>query len=239
MSELRLRYDWVDYASRDHAWIMPTFAQLSIDIDDQNVTRVLDKRSRTTRDKIVTPLYPLVEWILANWWTLFYEAAVPSRGILVKDYLSRHSFREAREGYAYPDLRIYPEGEWTKVEWYPQISAHQRVEFLNGGMARVSTSELKQLLVDLVDAVLARLDQFGIVDSWAHQEWRAINDVDPDEKAFCRSVAYLGLDPFELDAGTSGTVIAAIGGIPVPVRDELLQAVTAATPTSTAPVQAS
>lgn len=226
MSELQFRYDWVDYEGDDHPWIKPTFARFSVEVEGRCVTRVLDQGARTTRDAISTPLYPLVEWLIANWWTLFDEAEVPSRGMPLDAYLDRHSLRRAREGYALPDLRIYPEGEWSKLEWKQQLGAHQRVEFLGSGVAQVRTAELQQSLTDLCNSVLDRLDAFGITDTWAHREWRVIQEMEPGEAEFCRACARLGCDPFDLDEASSAVILTVADRFPRLLGEELLQATT-------------
>ena len=96
MSSLELRYDWVDFSGAALEPIRLTFAEFSITAGGEAVTRVLDRRAQTTRNHVVTPLYPLAEWAASNWWPLVYEPEVPSRGIATAEYLNRHGIRQAR-----------------------------------------------------------------------------------------------------------------------------------------------
>ena len=105
MNSIEIAFDWVEFVGEaDEVSLQATFAQISITIGEAKVTRLLDKRARTTRDFAIVPLYSLAEWIVANWWCLFEEVDVPSRGVSSWDYRGRHALREGREGYAFPDL---------------------------------------------------------------------------------------------------------------------------------------
>jgi hypothetical protein len=225
MSSFQITYDWVEFGSdADHPWLQVTFAQLTITIGESKVTRLVDKRGRTTRDFVIIPLYPLAEWIVANWWSVFDEAEVPSRGINRDEYRSRHGIRQGREGYALPDLEFFPEGDSTRITWKPSPALFQAVEFLEYGFDRVSTVELRQALTDLADAIICRLEAHGITDTWLQEEWKAIQQLAPEEREFCVAAGWLGLDPNQL-SDTSATEIAeSAAKLPEYLREEVLKA---------------
>jgi hypothetical protein len=225
MNSFRVNYNWFDFGSgADHRWIQPTFAQLTITVGEKVVTRLVDKRSQTTRDFVIVPLYPLTEWIVANWWGLFDEAEAPSRGTSSDDYRSRHAIRQSREGYAVPDLEFFPEGDSTRISWKACGSSFQSVEFLEEGFDRVSTDELRQAMTDLVDAVAGRLEAHGIFDTWLQQEWLAIRQITPDEREFCLAAGWLGLDPYQLGDALATEIVQFASKVPTSVREEVLKA---------------
>ena len=47
-----------------------TWASLRIRAGKTAITRVFDGRSRTVREEIFVPIYPLAEWLATNWWFL-------------------------------------------------------------------------------------------------------------------------------------------------------------------------
>jgi hypothetical protein len=224
MSGLEITYDWLDFDGHDEPAIERTFATLRIVADGQCVTRVLDKRARTTLEHVVVPLYPVAEWIAANWWTLLEECHVPEREASHADYLRRHALRTASEGYALPDLRVIPEGDWARLKWLPRRTQHQTVDFLEGGEAHLPAAELHQALADLVNSVSARLDASGTTDTWLQREWKAIQSAEPEEREFCSAAAWLGLDPYEVDDATADLVLAMWRQAPPGVREDIFRA---------------
>lgn len=225
MSTFEIRYDWIDLGNEaDHPSLQVTFAQVAIAVGATLVTRLLDKRARTTREFAIVPLYPLVEWVVANWWSLFEEAEVPSRGISSEGYRSRHAISQGREGYALPNLELFPEGEWTRVTWKPSASFFQQVEFLEAGHDRVATVQLRQVMVDLVDSVVTRLEAHKIIDTWLQTEWYAITNATAEEREFCITAGWLGLDPYQLTDAAANEIIETAEQIPGYLREEVLKA---------------
>lgn len=224
MSALQVTYDWLDFDGHDEPAIERTFATLRIVADGQCVTRVLDKRAQTTLEHVVVPLYPVAEWIAANWWTLLEECRVPGREASHTDYLRRHALRTAGEGYALPDLLIMSEGDWAHLTWLRRRTQHQTVDFLEEGEARLPADDLRQALADLVDSVSARLDASGVTDTWLQREWNAIQSAETEEREFCSAAAWLGLDPYAVDDATADLVLAMWQQAPAGVREDIFRA---------------
>ena len=55
-----------NFGCNDTPEINGTLADFTLTSGKQIITRVLDKRARTTRDLIRVPLYPLAEWLVTN-----------------------------------------------------------------------------------------------------------------------------------------------------------------------------
>ena len=109
---IRLAFDWVGAPPSADSLAQSTMAALTIDVDGTTVTSVLDvldRRSRSCRNHVVTSLGHVAQWLVANWWRLFHEVA-DSR-------TPRSDFAEARdfacigEGYLLPSLTIAPTPE--------------------------------------------------------------------------------------------------------------------------------
>src|SRR5687767_9856300 len=72
MPNLEFSLDWMEAEDVRGPELSATWAHLVMRVGDSVLTRVLDKRAKTVRDGIFVSVYPLAEWIVANWWSLFY-----------------------------------------------------------------------------------------------------------------------------------------------------------------------
>lgn len=228
MSELKFDFSWRDAPGASDPAILHTMAELRIMVDGQAVTRVLDRKSRSDRESVFVALYPVAEWIVANWWPLLEENLAPRR----EDRLSfeaRHCLYGAGDGFARPKLTIIPEGEIVLLQWKGCALERQPVEFLAAGTARLPREHLRVELSDFVEAVLARLSSFGVEDSWLAQEWQALNKLDEEQEVFCQASACLGLDPFDLSVENRQAILDAASVLPVELAEEVFRSVSPAT----------
>lgn len=210
MTELRFELEWerVDGSRGDE--LAATWARLAIRVGESTITRVNDYRSRGLRDHLLIPLYPLAEWIAAHWWSLLYEVQAPGRD----RYEYRHNLRYGREGFALPDLLIKPTGEHALIEWRALDLAAAHIGFTSSGTCDLDLDSIRNTLADLIETVLARLDQEGVTDTSLHQEWLAIQTADDAEADFCRAAARLGQDPYALSDPAADAIVAASKRLP-------------------------
>ena len=215
-SELRFKIEWerVDGSRGDE--LAATWARLSIQVGDATVTLVNDYRSRGLRDHVLIPLYPLAEWLAAHWWLVLYEVQAPGR----EDYERRHNLRFGREGFALPDLLIEPSGERASLKWRALELPDARIGFVGNGACDLDLECLRQNLADLIETVVARLDQQGVADTCLHQEWQSIQSADEDEAAFCIAAARLGQDPYAITQPLSEAIVSAASRLPAHWQEE-------------------
>ncbi len=205
MTRLTFDTEWHDGETIRGPELSATFASLRIDVGGQVVTRLLDQRAQTVRDSVYVPLYPLAEWLVANWWFLTYESDNPAREG-DRAFGRRHALGTNTEGYAFPDLAVVSSGTRTDISWGSEASPWSKVDFLNRGHASVETDEFRDACADLIDRVIRRLMDFGIQDTFLHEEWTAIQSADSEEVSFCETAAGLGWDPYDLDESKKGQV---------------------------------
>ena len=231
MTSLVFEFDWLDGEGMSGPELSATLASLTIRAGESVVTRVFDARAKTVRDFAHVPLYPLAEWLVANWWFIAGEIPNPDNEHS-QDFLRRHSLGANRDGYAFPNLDIVPSyGGRTCVSWSPTRSLWTRAEFLAGGEALVDGDEFRRTCSDFIDSVILRLDSLGVQDTFLQEEWDAIRGADDEEIQFCQAAAALGWDPYALDDDAREHVIALddmLGGL----LDEALPALDAANPLS-------
>ena len=198
MTKVEFKSDWVEPDGVNGPELSATWAALEIRVGDAPVTRVLDAKARTVRDFVYVPLYPLAEWLVANWWFLTQECENPAKAG-AGDFRRRHSLVANREGYAYPDLNITPSGTHTRLSWTAGPAHWSRVEFLKNGEAWLDNDNFRETCADFIDGVIRRLVSCAVVDTYMQEEWAVIQAADSDEARFCAVAAGLGWDPYALD----------------------------------------
>ena len=156
MPGLRFKTDWVDADGIRCPELAATWASLEIRVDDSIVTRVLDTRARTVRNFVCVSLYPFAEWMATNWWFLMHEINNPAKEG-DSGFLRRHAIGGDREGYAFPELRMVPQGRVTCLAWARDRSPWTSIEFLAEGEAWLDSGEVRAVCADFIDRVVRRL----------------------------------------------------------------------------------
>nr|WP_062333881.1 ImmA/IrrE family metallo-endopeptidase [Herbidospora sakaeratensis] len=203
--DLGIRWDWEPAPSVRAAELKATWARIEISVGPDHVTLVEDHATGASRRSIYCPLYPLAEWIAYNWWFIQADARL-ARNIAVsrpEKFTSRaffrHSMRGSGDGFLWPNLIIIPEGAGKRLLWYRDrggTTAQSPIRFLAEGEATLDGEQVNQELSRVVSAVLTRLREQGVTGTPLEKEWESIEETSPDEAAYCRAAARLGLDPY-------------------------------------------
>ena len=199
MDDFKIRFEWEQSPRSRVPELDATWARLQIDIGSESATRVEVTRSESIRSAIYVPLYPIAEWMVTNWWSLWHEwRRTPGRE-------SGHCLLSAREGFALPDLSFWPSESQIELDWRRSTAPSAGLSFLTGGTARLPKQLVRDEFCRLVLAVLERLDQRNVHGSYLSEEWAAIEaaEQDPEQRAFCERAARLGCNPFDLEASTA------------------------------------
>ena len=77
--------------------------------------------------------------------------------------------------------------------------SQQPLTFLTSGDVYLPATAVQRALADFVVQVLDRLEEYGISGTPLQQEWRALSQLDSEQREFVAAAARLGLDPFNLD----------------------------------------
>jgi len=192
-----------------------TWCSLEIDVAGQPATLVDDRRGGGLRRKVHTSAYPLAEWIAMRWWSLMQHVR-PSAGSVggwawaragQETWLRQHNLRGAGNGMPWPDLTLVPEGGVTRVVWRAGAGVSQQpLTFLTSGDVYLPATAVRRALADFVVQVLDRLEESGISGTPLQEEWRALSQLDSEQREFAAAAARLGLDPFSLDDDVSGAI---------------------------------
>lgn len=190
--------EWVPAEGIKAPELAATWASLLIRAGDSVVTRVVDRRAQTVRDRVYLPLYPLAESLVSNWWFLLHEVGNP-----VKNdddaFRRRHALVSVRDGYAFPRLQVASSGARTLLAWSPESFRWAQLDYQGGGQVAVHTHAFRDSCAELVDRVVRRLVSCGIEGTFLQEEWAAVQAADEHESRFCRTAAGLGWDPYALD----------------------------------------
>jgi hypothetical protein len=211
--------EWCDPGEMRGEVLRATYGRLEIRAAGLTLSHLEDLRTRSVRDAIYLPLYPLAEWLALHWWVLLYEAP----GGAADGYLARHGLRYAGDGYALPDLQIHPWGERVHLRMRPRCLEGAGVSFLVATDHYLARSELRDALGRFIRLVAERLDQQGIGGTLLQEQWRRIGEItnDPEQEAFCQAAARLGEDPLALDDDLGGLLEQGATRLPVPLLNEL------------------
>lgn len=234
---MMFEWEWQEAPGVKDRVLAATWARLTIRLRDAYLTELLDLRSTNRRTAVYGSLFPLAEWVVEHWWHLLHEPArfsplVGGRAAKpwMRRWVQRHCLLAARDGAALPDLTLARDGNDILLLWNPDPPAHDqgRVRFIGEGRERLPASEVRTWLAGLVDAVVYRLDDLGLADedtARLRANWAAVQASEATEPELCRSLAILGLDPYDPDEATDevlATLERAVA-LPAPLRDDLLE----------------
>jgi IrrE N-terminal-like domain len=206
MNDLRIIFEWIDPAGAQGPELRATWARLQLLVNGESITRPLDNVSKTVRDSIFLPLYPLAEWLATHWWFLLNEIETPGRPA-EDNYASRHDLQYASEGFAIPSTLIKPLGNTIKIDWTPAEFGLQRIEFVGQGTAYVSSSDFVRIFSGFISSVTQRLTDLDITGTLLQEEWKAILESPSEEREFCEAAAALGLDPYSIDEQAANEIV--------------------------------
>ena len=214
-------FEWIDAQLWPDVRSQHSMAMLRIEVNGTVVTKVNDSDSDLP-DQIVVPMFSIAEWLVCNWWHILYEV---DRGVQSRDFASRHDLAFAGDDFVFPNLMLKPMSELIEVSWCPRQSSDagsvsERKEY-------VRREDLERQARKIIEGVLDRLREQDVDVEHLEREWKAVNDLDPEEQEFCRAAALLGEDPFDMDDVLAEEIVAFWDATEPSLREEVLAAVDA------------
>jgi len=226
MSDGLFSYSWLEAGRRDAPEIEHTLAELRITIDGHCVTRVYASRSGSERESLYTSLYPLAEWMVANWWSIFAE--VPNDlQIGSPEVSARHSLRSVGDGFLFPDLEFWWNERQIRANWRTCLASSEPTRFLAFGSADLEALAVRDSFAALIQGVVDRLATRGIQGSWLQVNWPILQQslLDAEEREFCEAAGCLGQDPYSLTDETADQLMDFFQSTPRRLAFDLLQSV--------------
>jgi len=195
-----------------------TWAAIRLYAAQRCVTRWLDRDSQQEIDTVYIPAFPLVRWVVMNWWALLNEPCnneLPPapRGVWTvreQAWLQRHCLRSAESGLFLPRLSIWNSGRYLTANWVADTDDPYLTmpgPFLYGSSAAIDVQEAEDALRSFVGTVLRWIeDSTDYRAVHLRDNWQAITNADPQEAAFCRAAGRMGLDPYDILSWPTGLV---------------------------------
>jgi len=235
---MRFEVEWLEAPGVRDCVLAATWARLRIDAHGLDVTELVHLASETRRSAVYGPVFPVVEWFIENWWNLLHEPSptsplMPGRDAprWKQEWVQRHNLLAAREGTALPDAAFVRDGDDIIIRWDPdpKEQGRSRVRFVGSGQVRVDAEEFCRQATSFVERTLQRLS--AVLDEnedsqRAAEAWAAIRSADQEERDLCRSLALLGLDPYDPDEATDDIVnliTELAASLPATLRNDLLE----------------
>ena len=206
--------EWLEAPGVRDSVLAATWARLEIRAGDgisgpRFPTTLVNQASNSVRRGVYGSAFPLVDWVVENWWFLLNESCrVPEftgcRNLPESHRASaqRHCFLVAREGGSLPDLALYRDGEHVAVKWVidPEMPEGNRpVRFIDDGGIRLSYRDAEKALHEIIEAVLDRLGNVSDPDAKRLcANWKAVCESRRDEADLCSWAASLGIDPYDM-----------------------------------------
>jgi hypothetical protein len=200
MSTVEFRVDdWIQAEDPDPRRAC-TSAELVIIVDDVAVTRLLDMGSRTVTDRARVPLYPLAEWLAANWWRLHAEAPYEGGGYPPLDWRLSHDLSAIGGGFVWPRLRFASDGQTIQATARAARNAPwEPVRHLNDlqPARAVTVQNFDRAVEELINLVLRRMNDLGVPAEPLASIWKDVVAERSDTEVVEWRVweARLGYDP--------------------------------------------
>ena len=195
MTDFRLNRSWL--SRKGSSELEATFCQLSIVVDEKNVSEFSDER-RTIYEHLEIPAYFLAEWMAENWWPLLWEPRKSEDAPEEPDFVARHSILAAQHGFALPRVQFVPTGRSILVSAKPRVSPLAEVRFRNGATASPPREDVERELRRFVETTIQRLDSAKIAGTGLQEAWALVSEISEEEIPFCRFAGAMGLAPDEV-----------------------------------------
>lgn len=160
--ELRVE-DWLPSEEADPRYAN-TAAALVISVGKVTVTKVLNDWSKTVSDRARVPVYPLAEWLAANWWRLHAEAPYETGSRPPSEWRLSHDLPAIGGGIVWPRVRFVSDDHSMLVSARALRGANwEPVTQLNSLPATpVSFDDFDKAVIGLIELVLGRLREIGV-----------------------------------------------------------------------------
>jgi hypothetical protein len=193
VDEFKIRHSWL--RSKDETAIGATIGKLNITVHGQTVTEN-DAEKGERFDFIEVPGYYLAEWLAENWWPLLWEPRKNEEIGDDPDFLSRHSFLTAQNGFALPKISIVPFGKNVDVSARARYVQFADIRFKKSASVSLPRVSVESEIRKFVEAVVTRLSEKNISKTILQDMWSLVLDTSEDEKQFCELMGALGLSPY-------------------------------------------
>jgi hypothetical protein len=173
------------------------FAEVGIFNQNCCLTEGVDGLVNRIRSEPLLSAYHLAEWLVWNWWRLRWEPRSEA-----SDWAFAHRMTTIGEGYAWPNITIFSDGERTALIAKPTTAAQTPTfRYLADVPAVVPSREFEWAVDAFIGQVLGQLDAEGLRETNLSRLWSDLQAErhDPELGRRRKLEALLGHDPNEAD----------------------------------------
>ena len=185
---------------------------LTISVDGVPLTHIYRKSMQSLTDSVCLPLYPLAEWLSANWWRLLYDC---NNCRAPENFAVSHNLMYAGEGYFLPNCSIVSEMDTVRFAWQPRSINQGDLNYIATGASNIQLPQFQSEISRIIAMTIERLNAFQLHDTPLHRNFEAIRNSmqNREEREFCIACAQLGFDPYCLDDDTAIKVMNTADGL--------------------------
>ena len=202
MTDLQLSITNWEAAGLGPPEVLASTGRLRLQVGDSNLTEHEVTFSRTIRQEVLVPAYPLALWLAGNWWRLLHEPRPPERLRPTTDWRLAHEWPAANAGTIWPALVMASEGGTVQFQAESAAGSRQQsIRYLNRLPVPVSISreQVESALDAFISSVLDRLEAWDAIHTELLDLWQELKDERADQQSsrYRRLEACLGFDPDE------------------------------------------
>lgn len=176
------------------------FAEVFFKLHNVLLSEGHDPFVRRIRKAPLLSAYHLAEWLVWNWWRLRWEPRGRDQG-----WTFAHALSSIGEGYVWPNLTIYPDGERvTLVMQSSNPGGEFAFRYIRDYIGAIPASDFEATIGRFVEQVLGQLEAEGLRGSNLETLWTELGEErrDSDLASYRRLEAILGHDADEGDSAT-------------------------------------
>lgn len=197
MDEFRFQIEWLEAGDVRGAELRATWCRLDVTVNEFHLFHLYDQPVKTVRNALYLPAYVIAEWFVDRWFFLTQEFS--RKDIEYPNYEYRHDLIRDREGYLLPAIQFFPVTDAEiGIRVKPMVYEYEKKSFISDDFHTCSISSFEAGLRAFIDAVVQRLEDCEIEDTYLADRWEEICTFDVDERAYARATAALGKHYAEL-----------------------------------------
>ena len=169
MRDLEITTDW-EALNEGSPEERSAFASLAIRWGEIWLTEGRDRFVNVLRKGPYVSAFHLAEWLAWNWWRLRWEPRST-----VDDWAFAHDLSSIGEGYVWPSITIFSDGERTALLTRPTSDeANSPFRYINDVAAIVSSRDFEACLDDFVERVRGKLRADAIARTSLDSVWEEL-----------------------------------------------------------------
>ena len=197
---MKICVDWVEGENNAVPQERATMAELKILVGRRNATAYEENGERA--ESLFVSVYGLAEGLAHEWWRMLGSR---DDGI---------SFRDYRDGYILPDVRVMFDGRRFRVRAEKFECKNPPLSFAACPEVACERAKFEHTLSEFIETVQARLHAKNLQSTPLDLCWARVKNSrqNPEEAAFCEAAGALHLDPYSISDAAASRILESARG---------------------------